>query len=122
MFLLQLTEAAAAASQRLLGKLVKTATAIFFTFDDFFLRPDQRTHERLSQVGGNVDFERFKTDVLDKILLSAEFEYRPYNCITLDFKDPVVITPKQINIVEGSYASTHISEASGILRFLSRPI
>ena len=30
-----------------------------FHMDDFFLRPEQRTPERLRQPGGNVDFERF---------------------------------------------------------------
>ena len=35
-----------------------------FHMDDFFLRPEQRTPERLHQPGGNVDFERFLTEVL----------------------------------------------------------
>ena len=30
-----------------------------FHMDDFFLRPEQRTSERLHQPGGNVDYERF---------------------------------------------------------------
>jgi len=32
--------------------------------DDFFLRPEQRTPERLAQPGGNVDYERFAKEVL----------------------------------------------------------
>ena len=32
--------------------------------DDFFLRPEQRTPERFAQPGGNVDRERFETEVL----------------------------------------------------------
>lgn len=31
--------------------------------DDFFLQPEQRTEERLSEVGGNVDRERFLREV-----------------------------------------------------------
>ena len=31
--------------------------------DDFFLRPEQRTEERLKEVGGNVDRERFLEEV-----------------------------------------------------------
>ena len=32
--------------------------------DDFFLRPEQRTPERFAEPGGNVDRERFETEVL----------------------------------------------------------
>lgn len=32
--------------------------------DDFFLRPEQRSPERLAQPGGNVDYERFSREVL----------------------------------------------------------
>lgn len=36
--------------------------------DDFFLRPEQRTPERFAQPGGNVDRERFETEVLTPLL------------------------------------------------------
>ena len=45
--------------------------------DDFFLRPEQRTPERFAEPGGNVDRERFGTEVL---------------------------APAQLTIVEGSYS------------------
>jgi hypothetical protein len=32
--------------------------------DDFFLRIEQRTPERMTEVGGNVDYERFLETVL----------------------------------------------------------
>ena len=32
--------------------------------DDFFLRPEQRTEERLSETGGNIDYERFEEEVI----------------------------------------------------------
>ena len=35
-----------------------------FHMDDFFLRPEQRTGERLAEPGGNVDRERFAEEVL----------------------------------------------------------
>lgn len=38
-----------------------------FHMDHFFLRPEQRTTERIREVGGNVDYERFKEEVLDNI-------------------------------------------------------
>ena len=35
-----------------------------FAMDDYFLRPEQRTAERLSEAGGNVDRERFLREIL----------------------------------------------------------
>ena len=32
--------------------------------DDFFLRPEQRTPQRLAEPGGNVDYERFRQEVI----------------------------------------------------------
>lgn len=51
-----------------------------FHMDDFFLRPEQRTPERLRQPGGNVDFERFLTEVLRPLRDGAPVTYRPYDC------------------------------------------
>ena len=38
--------------------------ATVFHMDDFFLRPEQRTAERLNTPGGNVDRERLESEVL----------------------------------------------------------
>lgn len=37
-----------------------------FHMDDFFLRVEQRTPERMKEVGGNVDYERFEKTVLER--------------------------------------------------------
>lgn len=72
--------------------------------DDFFLRPDQRTPERLAEPGGNVDYERLDADVLVKLKTGEAFSYRPFNCKTMAFDEPVQIVGKKLTIVEGSYA------------------
>ena len=36
--------------------------------DDFYLQPHQRTTKRLREPGGNVDYERFETEVLQPML------------------------------------------------------
>ena len=74
--------------------------------DDFFLRPEQRTEERLSSPGGNVDHERFINEVLINLKTNQTFSYKPYICKTSAFGDDITITPNQITIIEGSY-STH---------------
>lgn len=72
--------------------------------DDFFLRPEQRTPERLAQPGGNVDYERFAREVLSPLLVGAELCYRPWNCQRQDFDPAVALPPAPLTIVEGSYS------------------
>ena len=52
-----------------LGKYLKQIfDCNLFQMDDFFLRMEQRTPERLKEPGGNVDYERFEETVLRPIL------------------------------------------------------
>lgn len=75
-----------------------------FHMDDFFLRPEQRTEKRLDAPGGNVDFERFLSEVLIPLAKGECFSYCPYDCHAQDFKAPVEVSPQRINIVEGAYS------------------
>ena len=75
-----------------------------FHMDDFFLRPAQRTAERLREAGGNVDYERFLREVLDPLEEGRVFSYAAYDCKTRSMKPPVTVTPKPIRITEGSYS------------------
>lgn len=72
--------------------------------DDFFLRPEQRTSERLSIPGENVDHERFLSDVLLPLEGGKAFAFRPFSCNNCSLGDPIKVTPKGINIIEGSYS------------------
>lgn len=72
--------------------------------DDFFLRPEQRTEERLRQPGGNVDWERFQEEILFPLRRDVPFSYQPYDCHTQMLKEPVKVEPKRLTIVEGSYS------------------
>ena len=75
-----------------------------FRVDDYFLRPEQRTEERLAQPGGNVDYERFREEVLLPLKTGMPFFYRPYDCGTGKLKAPVAVMPKRISVIEGSYS------------------
>lgn len=72
--------------------------------DDFFLRPQQRTEERLSTPGENVDHERFLKEVLLPLRESKAFSYRPFSCKNQALGDVVEVEPKPVTIVEGSYS------------------
>lgn len=76
-----------------------------FHMDDFFLTPELRTKERLSETGGNVDYIRFRDEVAAGLLRGEEFSYRIFNCQRMAFEEePVRVIPKRLNIVEGVYS------------------
>ena len=72
--------------------------------DDFFLRPEQRTEERLAQPGGNVDYERFDREVLSPLCRGETARYRPWQCRTGNFRPEITVDPSPLTVVEGSYA------------------
>ncbi|MBO7251427.1 MAG: hypothetical protein J6V25_02250 [Oscillospiraceae bacterium] len=75
-----------------------------FHMDDFFLRPEQRTSQRFSQPGGNVDYERFAQEILIPLVAGIPFSYRPFDCSSFMLAEPVAVVPKKLNIVEGTYS------------------
>ncbi len=72
--------------------------------DDFFLQAHQRSEERLAEIGGHVDYERFCNEVLCKLHGETDFFYRPYRCISQDFSGSVPVNNRKMRVVEGSYA------------------
>jgi len=75
-----------------------------FHMDDFFLTPDLKTEPRLKEVGGNVDYIRFKQEVIYGLRSGLDFQYQIYDCKQLALTKFVAVTPKKLNIVEGVYS------------------
>lgn len=75
-----------------------------FHMDEFFLRPEQRTAARYAEIGGNVDYERFREEVLQPLKAGLEFTYRPFDCKTFTLSPAVGLPVKRLNIIEGSYS------------------
>ncbi|MGI6706222.1 MAG: uridine kinase family protein [Clostridia bacterium] len=75
-----------------------------FHMDDFFLTPGLRTEERLKEVGGNVDYVRFRQEVIHGLRSGRAFRYRKYDCSKMAFDEPVTVTPERLNIIEGCYS------------------
>ena len=88
----------------LASKLAEIYDCNVFHMDDFFLRPELRTPERFVEIGGNVDYERFREEVLLPLKSGKAFSYRPFDCSTFMLVAPVAVTPKKLNIVEGTYS------------------
>jgi len=94
----------AAGKSTLAVHLAKTYAATVIPMDAFFLRPEQRTAARLAEPGGNIDYERFKTEVLIPLVANKPFTYRPYDCQTADFAPEITILPNRLHIIEGTYS------------------
>ena len=78
--------------------------ATVFHMDDFFLTPNMRTAERLNEVGGNVDRERFLDEVLVPLSKNQQILYRAFDCSRGDFKEGIVTSPKNLVVIEGAYS------------------
>ena len=87
----------------LANDLKKELDANVFHADDYFLRPSQKTEGRLREIGGNFDYERFKSEIVDSLPSGEKFCYCPYNCKTGELLKPVWVQPKRLIIIEGSY-------------------
>lgn len=75
-----------------------------FHMDDFFLPPELKTKERMLEVGGNVDYERFNNEVISGLNSENQFTYKKYNCQTDSLSEKIHVTPKKLNIIEGAYS------------------
>lgn len=88
-----------------LGKyLQQQFDANLFHMDDFFLQKHQRVKERLEEIGGNVDYERFKEEVLLPVMEGKEVQYCVFDCGSFTLGQGVLMQPKRISVIEGSYS------------------
>ncbi len=85
------------------GLVARVYGAQLFHMDDFFLPFEHKTAERLAQPGGNVDWERFQREVLDRLEEDA-FSYRPYNCQAGGLDEPVLTHRRPVQLIEGAYS------------------
>lgn len=95
---------AASGKTTLAASLSERYSCNVIPMDLFFLRPEQRTPERLAAPGGNIDYERFATEVASPLRSGEAFSYRPYDCSVRLLSEPINITPAQLTVVEGVYS------------------
>lgn len=88
------------------GILEKVYGCNVFHIDDFFLRPEQRTPERLAEIGGNVDRERFFSEVVTPLKNNETVRFRRFDCASQTLGEEISVAPKELTVVEGVY-STH---------------
>ena len=71
--------------------------------DDFFLRPEQRTEQRMKTAGGNMDFERLRDEVLLPLSRGESCLCRPYRCHGVQ-PEPYTADGNGITLIEGAYS------------------
>lgn len=75
-----------------------------FHTDDFFLRPEQRTEQRLCEIGGNIDRERLADEIITPLIEKRAVNYRRFDCGTGMLSEAVTVLPKALTVVEGVYS------------------
>jgi uridine kinase len=95
---------AASGKTMLAESLSEALGASIIHLDDFFLPSEMRTEERLSEPGGNVHYERFKREIIDKLQSRDDIVYRRFDCTSMSFGETKRISRTPVIIIEGSYA------------------
>ena len=72
--------------------------------DDFFLQAHQRTAQRLSQPGGNLDRERLMEEVLAPASKGQTVRFRPFDCSTMTLGQWEELPDTPLTVVEGAYS------------------
>ena len=89
----------ASGKSTLAKELAEELNADVIHMDDFYLRKEQRTPERYAEPGGNVDAERFLSEVLIPLKKGKAFTYHPFDCTVMD--NPSCLTEPMLFSYDG---------------------
>ena len=66
--------------------------------DDFFLKQDKKTHERLNEVGGNIDYDLY-LECIKKIRPNKTITYTIFDCMTQSYKEKTIKIQNNVLLV-----------------------
>lgn len=72
--------------------------------DHFFLQPHQRVEERLNEIGGNFDYERFILEVKDPLINKKDIYYQVFSCASMKLEEKIEVDKSKTIIIEGTYS------------------
>ncbi|MBQ4039205.1 MAG: hypothetical protein IJD05_06860 [Bacteroidaceae bacterium] len=96
--------------------LAEIYSANIIHMDDFYLPAELRTPKRLTEIGGNIHYERFTSQVFPVLckLKNTDYKttdilndhyYQIFDCHLMDYTpETATISAKPVTIVEGSYS------------------
>lgn len=98
-------EGGSASGKTTLGQMLSQVyDCTLFHMDDFFLQPYQRTPKRYTEIGGNVDRERFLEEVLQPLSRGETVYYRAFDCSTMGMGEETQVLPQPLTVIEGVYS------------------
>ncbi len=110
---------AASGKSTVAGLLSEIIGAEIVHMDHFFLPPELRNDARKNEIGGNIHYERFISDVLPNLISGKEFSYRIFDCSKMDYGETKVVKSAPYIIVEGSYSAHPVFNDYADLRVFS---
>ena len=75
-----------------------------FHMDDYYLPLEQRAQNWEHTPAGNMDLERFRSQVLEPAKKGWPVQYVPYSCQTGRYGQEKQISPAALTLIEGSYS------------------
>ena len=96
--------ACASGKTTLANSLYNEFDAALVHMDEFFLPRELRSPERYEEAGGNVHYERFKEQVVDRLLSPGELVYQVFNCADMRYDQEKIFEKNELIIYEDSYS------------------
>ncbi|MDX9691392.1 MAG: hypothetical protein RBT45_02990 [Acholeplasmataceae bacterium] len=94
---------AASGKTTLASKIKEKYQGEVIHMDDYFLRQHQRTIDRLNQISGNIDYERFEAEIINH-LNNEYIKVVPFQCKSMTFDEPYIIKRPAVLVIEGAYS------------------
>ena len=89
-------EGKCASGKTTLTHLLKDVTII--DVDEFFLRKELKTKERLDEIGGNIDYDLYE-QCLKKIKQNEYITYTIFDCQTQSYKEKTIYITNKVLLV-----------------------
>ena len=86
------------------NRLKDFLNAEIIRIDHFFLQNHQRTKERLNEIGGNFDYERFILEVKKPLISKENICYHIFNCSNMKLEEKIKVDISKTIIIEGTYS------------------
>jgi len=93
-------EGKCASGKTTISNLLKDVTVI--DVDDFFLRKELKTKERLNEIGGNIDYDLYE-ECLKKIKPNSIITYKIFDCQSQQYKDKTIEIKNKV-LLSGVYS------------------
>ena len=75
-----------------------------FHIDDFYLPIVMQTPEVMKEPGGNINYDRFITEIMAPLTSDSAVVYRAFLCMEQEYAPGVSLKRTGVNVIEGTYS------------------